>query len=141
VAACDRRLGLTHTVVNSAWGLTRTTANDQIRLLSEFVDTSGPLSAASRKTIFDLMSTVSKAQRWGVPSIAKPGETTTVKNGWDTRSADGGLWAVNTIGRVTGNGGEVNVSVAVLSHDNRSMSSGVTLVQKVAKLTRQYLGY
>jgi hypothetical protein len=31
--------------------------------------------------------------------------------------------------------------VAVLSHDNRSMSAGVSLVEKVAKLTRQYLKY
>jgi hypothetical protein len=141
VLKCDRRLGLTHTVVNSAWGLTRTTANDQIRLLSEFVDTSGPLHSASRKTIFSLMSTVSEAQEWGVPSIARSGETATVKNGWDTRSSDGGLWAINTIGRVTAGDGHVNVSVAVLSHDNRSMGSGVALVQKVAKLTRQYLAY
>jgi beta-lactamase class A len=141
VTACNRKLGLTHTTVNSAWGLTRTTAADQIRLLSEFTDTAGPLNSASRKTVFDLMNTVSADQRWGVPAVAKPGETATVKNGWDTRSADGGLWAVNTIGRLTAPDGGVNVSIAVLSHDNRSMSSGVTLVQKVAKLTRQYLEY
>jgi hypothetical protein len=141
VQSCDGKLGLTHTVVNSAWGLTRTTANDQIKLLSEFVDTSGPLTSASRKTIFSLMSTVSSAQRWGVPSIAKSGETATVKNGWDTRSSDGGLWVINTIGRVVSGDGDVNVSVAVLSHDNKSMSSGMSLVQRVAKLTRQYLDY
>jgi beta-lactamase class A len=141
VGRCNKRLGLTQTVVNSSWGLTRTTADDQIRLLSELVDTSGPLHADSRKTAFTLMSTVSSAQDWGVPSIAAAGETATVKNGWDTRSADGGLWAINTIGRITSAGGGVNVSVAVLSHDNRSMDGGVALVQKVAKLTRQYLKY
>jgi hypothetical protein len=141
VGRCDRRLGLTHTVVNSAWGLTRTTADDQIKLLSEFVDTASPLRTSSRKTIFTLMSSVDDSQDWGVPSIARSGETATVKNGWDTRSADGGLWAVNTIGRLTAGDGQVNVSVAVLSHDNRSMSAGVALVQKVAKLTRQYLAY
>ena len=141
VGRCDRRLGLTHTVVNSAWGLTRTTADDQIKLLSQFVDTASPLKASSRKTIFTLMNSVSDAQDWGIPSIARSGETATVKNGWDTRSADGGLWAINTIGRVTAADGHVNVSVAVLSHDNRSMSAGVALVQKVAKLTRQYLAY
>ncbi|GAA2608336.1 serine hydrolase [Paractinoplanes durhamensis] len=139
VGACNRKLGLTHTTVNSAWGLTKTTANDQTRLLSEFVDTAGPLNSASRKTIFELMSTVSSAQDWGVPSVAKSGETATVKNGWDTRSADGGLWAVNTIGRLTDD--DVNVSIAVLSHDNKSMQAGITLVQKVAKQTRQSLGY
>ncbi|MFC7277221.1 serine hydrolase [Paractinoplanes rhizophilus] len=136
---CNKRLGLTHTVVNSSWGLTRTTADDQIRLLAELADTKGPLDAGSRKTAFTLMSTVSSAQDWGVPSIAKTGETAIVKNGWDTRSADGGLWAVNTIGRVTSD--DVDVAVAVLSHDNKSMEGGITLVQKVAKLTRQYLQY
>jgi hypothetical protein len=141
VGKCDRRLGLTHTVVNSSWGLTRTTADDQIKLLSQFVSTTSPLKSASRKTIFSLMSSVSSAQHWGVPSIVRSGETWTVKNGWDTRSADGGLWAINTIGRLTAADGHVNVSVAVLSHDNHSMSAGVALVQKVAKLTRQYLAY
>ncbi|WP_433383163.1 serine hydrolase [Actinoplanes sp. CA-142083] len=136
---CNKRLGLSQTVVNSSWGLTRTTADDQIKLLSELVDTKGPLDADSRKTAFTLMSTVSSAQDWGIPSIAKTGETAVVKNGWDTRSADGGLWAVNTIGRVTSD--DVDVSVAVLSHDNASMEGGITLVQKVAKLTRQYLQY
>ena len=141
VTKCNKRLGLSQTAVNSSWGLTRTTADDQIRLLSELVDTKGPLDSDSRKTAFTLMNTVSSEQDWGVPSIAKSGETTTVKNGWDTRSADGGLWAVNTIGRVTSDDGDVNVSVAVLSHDNQSMDGGIALVQQIAKLTRQYLKY
>ncbi|GIF05118.1 serine hydrolase [Actinoplanes siamensis] len=140
VTKCNKRLGLTDTVVNSSWGLTRTTADDQIKLLSELVDTGGPLDADSRKTAFKLMNTVDAAQDWGVPAVARSGETFTVKNGWDTRSADGGLWAINTIGRVTG-GDDVDVSVAVLSHNNKSMESGKALVEKVAKLTRQYLKY
>ncbi len=141
VTKCNKRLGLTQTVVSGSWGLTRTTVADQVKLLSKFVDTAGPLDAGSRKTAFTLMNTVDKAQDWGVPSIAKTGETFTVKNGWDTRTADGGLWVINTIGRITSPDGKVNVSVAVLSHDNTSMESGITLVQKVAKLTRQYLKY
>ncbi|GGN59289.1 hypothetical protein GCM10010112_14070 [Actinoplanes lobatus] len=141
VTRCNKRLGLTSTVVNSRWGLTRTTAADQVRLLSELVDTKGPLSASSRKTAFTLMNTVDKAQDWGVPAVARKGEIFTVKNGWDTRSADGGLWAVNTIGRITTKNGAVDVSVAVLSHNNRTMTAGVTLVEKIAKLTRTHLKY
>jgi len=141
ITKCNKRLGLTQTTVNTAWGLTRTTAGDQIKLLSKFVDVKGPLDASSRKTAFKLMNTVSDDQDWGVPAMAKPGETVTVKNGWDTRSADNGLWAVNTIGRVTSPDGKVNVSVAVLSHNNQSMDSGIALVEKVAKLTRQHLKY
>jgi beta-lactamase class A len=141
VTKCNKRLGLTQTVVSGSWGLTRTTASDQIKLLSRFVDTSGPLDSGSRKTAFTLMNTVDKTQDWGVPSIAEPGETFVVKNGWDTRTADGGLWVINTIGRITSPDGKVNVSVAVLSHNNKSMDGGITLVQKVAKLTRQYLKF
>jgi beta-lactamase class A len=139
VSRCNKRLGLSQTVVNNAWGLTRTTVNDQVKLLSELVDSKGPLDSDSRKLAFTLMNTVDEAQDWGVPAVAKTGETTTVKNGWDTRTADGGLWAVNTVGRVTSD--DVDVSIAVLSHDNQSMEGGIELVQKVAKLTRQYLKY
>jgi hypothetical protein len=141
VSKCNKRLGLTQTAVNNSWGLTRTTVNDQVKLLSELVDTKGPLSAASRKQAFTLMNTVDEAQDWGVPAVAKTGETTTVKNGWDTRSADGGLWAINTVGRVVSTGDDVDVSVAVLSHNNKSMEGGIAMVQKVATMTRQYLKY
>ncbi|BCJ55343.1 hypothetical protein Asp14428_68180 [Actinoplanes sp. NBRC 14428] len=141
IGRCNKRLGLTQTTVNTAWGLTRTTVNDQVKLLSELVDTKGPLDAGSRKTAFTLMSTVDQSQDWGVPAVALDTEKATVKNGWDTRSADGGLWAVNTIGRVIATGDGADVSVAVLSHNNASMEAGIKLVEKVAKTTRKYLKY
>ncbi|WP_306469724.1 serine hydrolase [Actinoplanes sp. DH11] len=139
VTGCNKRLGLTDTEIDVHWGLTRTTAADQVRLLAGFDDTDGPLDDASRQTAFELMTTVDEAQDWGVPAVAQPGETATVKNGWDTRTADGGTWVVNSIGRVSADG--VDVSMAVLSHDNASMESGITLVEKVAKLTRKHLKY
>jgi beta-lactamase class A len=141
VTASNKRLGLTQTVVDDSWGLTRTTANDQITLLAKLVDSDGPLDADSRQLAFTLMNTVDKEQDWGVPAVAKAGEVSIVKNGWDTRTKDGGLWAVNTVGRVTSADDSVDVSVAVLSHDNTSEESGIQLVEKVAKLTRQYLKY
>jgi beta-lactamase class A len=140
VSACNKRLGLTQTVVNSAWGLTKTTVDDQTKLLSQLVSTKSPLDADSRKLADTLMSTVDPAQDWGVPAAAKTGEKFTVKNGWDTRTADNGLWAVNTVGRITGDDG-TDVSVAVLSHRNATMGSGINEVETVAKMTRQYLKY
>jgi beta-lactamase class A len=139
VQACDKRLGLTQTKVNSAWGLTRTTVDDQVKLLSQLVSTSSPLDADSRKLAFTLMSTVDKSQDWGVPAAARAGEKFTVKNGWDTRTSDRGRWVVNSVGRITGS--STDVSVAVLSHGHSSMSAGITVVEKVAKMTRQYLKY
>ncbi|XVU29400.1 serine hydrolase [Actinoplanes sp. CA-054009] len=141
LTACNKRLGLTQTVVNPAWGLTRTTADDQVRLLAEFVDPKSPLSVPSRQYAFSLMTSVAEDQDWGVPAAARTGEVATVKNGWDTRDADNGLWAVNSIGRITSTDRKTDVSVAVLSHNNQTYEDGIALVEKVAKLTRQYLKY
>ena len=139
IGACNKRLGLTATKVNSAWGLTKTTVDDQVRLLGELVDAKGPLDADSRKQAYALMSTVDETQDWGVPAAATAGEKTTVKNGWLSRSTDNNLWIINTVGRIAG--GSTDVSVAVLSHNNTAMDGGIAMVEQVAKLTRQHLKY
>jgi beta-lactamase class A len=139
VQACDKRLGLTETKVNSAWGLTRTTVDDQVKLLAQLVSDKSPLDEDSRELAYDLMSTVDPSQDWGVPAVVKPGEKFTVKNGWDTRTDDNGRWVVNSVGRVTGP--NTDVSIAVLSHGHASMAAGIAVVEKVAKMTRQYLKY
>lgn len=139
VQACDKRLGLTETRVNSAWGLTRTTVDDQVKLLAQLVSATSPLDAGSRQLAFSLMSTVDPGQDWGVPAAARPGEKFTVKNGWLPRSTEGNRWIINSVGRITGD--TTDVSIAVLSHNNASMPGGIAVVQKVAKMTRQYLKY
>jgi beta-lactamase class A len=139
IQRCDKRLGLTQTTVNSAWGLTKTTVDDQVKLLAKLVDTKGPLDEDSRDLAHELMGSVDPAQDWGIPAAAKTGEDSTVKNGWLPRSADNNLWIINTVGRISG--GDTDVSVAVLSHNNGSMSGGISVVEKVAKMTRQYLKY
>lgn len=139
IGASNRRLGLTATKVSGSWGLTRTTVNDQVKLLSELVDTKGPLDVDSRKLAFKLMSTVEPDQDWGVPAVATDGQVTTVKNGWLPRSTENQRWIINTVGRVTGGG--TDVSIAVLSHGHAGMPGGIKVVEKAAKLTRQYLKY
>jgi beta-lactamase class A len=139
IGRCNKRLGLTQTTVNSAWGLTRTTVDDQVRLLAELVDAKGPLDQDSRELAHQLMSSVDEAQDWGVPAAAKTGEDFTVKNGWLPRSTENNRWIINTVGRISSDG--TDVSIAVLSHGHASMSGGITVVEKAAKLTRQYLKY
>jgi beta-lactamase class A len=139
VTRSNKRLGLTSTKVSDSWGLTRTTVNDQVKLLSELVDKKGPLDEDSRELAYQLMNTVNDDQDWGVPAVAKDGEHTTVKNGWLPRSTEGNRWIINTVGRVTDE--DTDVSIAVLSHNHASMPGGIAVVEKAAKLTRQYLRY
>ncbi|MEU4557110.1 serine hydrolase [Actinoplanes sp. NPDC023936] len=139
ISACNKRLGLTQTRVSSSWGLTRTTVKDQVKLLDALVDEKGELTAASRKYADTLMSTVAEDQDWGVPAVAKAGEEATVKNGWLSRSTENGRWIINSVGRVTDD--DTDVSIAVLSHLNKTMPGGITVVEKAATLTRTHLLY
>ena len=139
VGRCNKRLGLTETRVSGSWGLTRTTVDDQVKLLGALTDPDGPLDAGSRKLAFGLMNTVLEDQDWGVPAVAAPDETFTVKNGWLSRSTEGGRWIINSVGRVTGD--DVDVSIAVLSHGHGTMPGGISVVEKAAEMTRKYLEY
>ncbi|MET0425972.1 MAG: serine hydrolase [Actinoplanes sp.] len=141
LTACDKRLGMTATTVDKAWGLTRTTADDQVRLLGNLVSDDSELAVDARQYVFDLMGSVNDDQNWGVPSVARDGETAPVKNGWDTSTADGGLWIVNTVGRIVSADRSTNVSIAVLSHGSKTREDGIALVEKVAALTRENLKY
>ena len=90
-------------------------------------------------TLVDLMGEVDSDQDWGVSAAAKSGESTILKNGWLQRSADGNQWIIDGIGRITGNG--TDVTIAVLSHDNDTLSGGISFVEQVAQLTRTTLAW
>ncbi|MFJ7999337.1 serine hydrolase [Streptomyces sp. NPDC096310] len=128
--AANKRLGLTGTTAGSGplWGLTQSTAADQITLLSSvFGDgATSPLTAASRAYIRELMGGIAADQDWGVSAA---GTATGLKNGWLSRSGTG-LWDVNSIGRIEENGH--SYLLAVLSRGNVSMKAGITLVEKAA---------
>ncbi|WP_369251773.1 serine hydrolase [Streptomyces sp. R41] len=135
--AANKRLGLTSTKggPGAKWGLTRTTASDQIRLLRAVFDT-GPVShagstalnEASRTYIRTLMTRIVGEQAWGVSAAAGSGWA--LKNGWLQRNTTG-LWDVNSVGQVTASGR--HYLVAVLSDGNTSMKDGIALVEREAR--------
>ncbi len=127
--AANARLGLTATTAAKAWGLTRTTAADQLtRLGAVFgTDPETELSEASRAYVQGLMTQVEADQRWGVSAA---GGEWALKNGWMPRTATG-LWNINSIGQVT-KGGHTYL-VAVLSGGQRTKETGIALVESVAK--------
>ncbi|MGW0791265.1 serine hydrolase [Streptomyces sp. NPDC002911] len=125
--AANERLGLTTTKAAHAWGLTRTTAADQVRLLEAVSGAGSELSAASRAYLTGLMGRVEAEQQWGVSAA---GTGAVLKNGWMPRTTTG-LWDINSIGRVE-NGGRT-LLVAVLSRGHATKEAGISLVESVAK--------
>jgi beta-lactamase class A len=129
--AANERFGLTGTAGGEGmlWGLTRTTAADQLTLLRQVFGDTSKLSEASRTCLRDLMGRIAAGQRWGV-SAAADGSSWALKNGWLPRSTTG-LWDVDSIGRVTSGGRDC--LVAVLSDGNATQAAGITLVETVAR--------
>ncbi|MFE9901018.1 serine hydrolase [Streptomyces achromogenes] len=139
LAAANERLGLTSTTggPGGKWGLTRTTASDQIRLLRAVFDSggtvrrgSGGLDGDSRAYVRTLMGRVVSGQAWGVSAAGSPGSRAVLKNGWLQRSTTG-RWDVNSVGEISVRGHRY--LAAVLSDGNASMGDGVSLVERTAR--------
>ncbi|MEU4983722.1 serine hydrolase [Streptomyces sp. NPDC021969] len=136
--AANERFGLTGTEGGDGplWGLTRTTAADQVALLRQvFVTDGSALSEASRAYVRGLMERIAEGQRWGVSAAADAAGSTggsawALKNGWLRRSTTG-LWVVNSIGRVaTGGHGCL---VAVVSRGSGTQAEGISLTEAAAR--------
>ncbi|GAB2627071.1 hypothetical protein GCM10027087_82660 [Paractinoplanes abujensis] len=133
------RLGLRATDPARQVGLSHTTAIDQTRLIGALTASQSPLNRASRELILSLMSSVNADQNWGISAASFSGEQVALKNGWLSRSAEQGRWIVNSIGRISDE--DTDVSVVVLSHGHANQADGVAEVERIAALTRSYLGW
>ncbi|MDT4911576.1 MAG: hypothetical protein QOC66_704 [Pseudonocardiales bacterium] len=113
------------------WGLTTTSAQDQVVLLRNLAAAgSSPLSAAARSYALKLLRNVESDQAWGAPAAADPDTSVAVKNGWLGVDDDGGRWAVNSDALITVNGDLIAISV-LTQHDDDEQS-GITLVEALA---------
>ncbi|MFF4649280.1 serine hydrolase [Streptomyces sp. NPDC001380] len=130
--------GLTHTTLDAggAWGLTRITAQDELRVLALLDSANTVLSDASRAYGLRQMANVVGSQRWGTPAGAPAGIGVHVKNGWLPRATHG--WRVHSIGaftRTTGPG----YRLVVLTQDNGTMGYGVTTIERIARVVHHDL--
>lgn len=133
--ATGRRLGLTATVpvyedVIHVWGLTRTSAADQITVLAALLGPSGGLTATSRDFVLGLMRNVRSDQRWGV-SAAGTGGPLATKIGWLAIPADAGRYLVNSVGIVTVGGQPL--LLAVLTQHEPSVDAGIEVTETMAR--------
>lgn len=117
VDAAHARLGLTQTRAAAAWGLTRTTARDQLTLMQAV------FGGRSYAYLRSLMRQVLPGQDWGVSAAGGPWA---LKNGW-MPMRDTGLWVVHSVGRT---GGRL---IVVLSDGHPTKEAGIACVEAAAR--------
>jgi beta-lactamase class A len=132
IGAFDGLVGMRGTTpgTDGYWGLTTTTAADQVRLVRT-VALHGPvLTDASRAYELSLMEDVEPSERWGVDGGVPAGVTVALKNGWLPLSDDD--WQINSIGWVHGEGRDY--VIAVLSDGNPTEGYGIQTIQGLSSL-------
>lgn len=129
--ATNKALGLVETTAgtNGNWGLTRTTAADQIRLLRLVYEPSTVLSPASQAYVQSLMGAVDDDQDWGISVVDDDATGYGIKNGWLPRSTTG-LWDVTSIGSVQSQGHQL--LIVVLVNKAKSMAGGISTIETAA---------
>lgn len=135
--AAGRKLGLRDTlgipgtcVDLYCWGITSTSAADQVRLVKALASDRSPLPAAARRRVLGLMGEVVDGQDWGISAAACPGDTVALKNGW-LRRVSTERWAVVSAGLVSGGGRDY--AIAVLTEGSAEAAYGIATVEGVTE--------
>jgi hypothetical protein len=114
----------------SVWGLTSTSALDQVHLVSEVVPgMGGPLTAPYRAEARYYMTHVIPEQRWGASAGVPGGWTVAQKNGFAGSPCCG--WRLNTVGWIERPGGS-GWALAVLSDGWAGESEGIAAVHELS---------
>ncbi len=149
VQSFDNSIGMTGTTVSTkefipgstlpGWGLTTTTARDEVRLVSKFAFRNTVLSDASRSFGLNLMEHVESDQAWGVSGGVPSGVTVALKNGWlPADLANSTDYQIDSIGWIRGNGRDY--VLAVLSNGNPTMGDGIATINYIAARIYSELG-
>lgn len=133
-----RRLGLKDTVGVPGqcvdlycWGITRTSVDDQVRLMTALVSGKSPLRAGDRAHVRKLMGEVVDGQNWGVSAAACDGERVALKNGWLKRVSTK-RWATISVGLIRDGDGR-DYALAVLTEGSPEVEAGIATVEGVVE--------
>ncbi|CUU55329.1 Beta-lactamase class A [Parafrankia irregularis] len=126
-----QRLGMSATTAGAGgkWGLTKTTASDQLAVLRAVAYPNTTLSTAARATAKSLLDGVISSQRWGLTAGVPSGVAVEIKNGW--LPYDGG-WVINSLAHVHGNGRDY--VMAAYTRDSASESTGIATVEGLSRI-------
>ncbi len=127
-------VGARGTTFGDHWGLTQTTAFDQVKILKAVAYPGSPLTAASASQADNLLGKVVSSELWGVNGGVPAGVTVQLKNGWLQGDGDDfSGWVVNSIGHVHGDG--TDYVIAVYTSGDKTMRDGINTIEALSGAT------
>lgn len=114
------------------WGLTTTTAQDQLTLLRTIVEPSPYLDTEDQGYIQGLMENVTPSEQWGVDGGVPAGVTVALKNGWLPLNDADTDWQINSIGWINGMGRDYLLTV--LTTGNPTEQYGIDTIDQISTL-------
>jgi hypothetical protein len=142
VGSFNAAAGLRHTALSRCvqcpgfpwpgWGLTTTTAADQLVLLRQLVAPGSLLTSGQRNYALRLMEHVTPAQRWGISGGVPPRVTVAIKNGWLPLNNSDTNWQINSIGWISGQ--RRDYLMAVLTTGNPTEQFGIDTIERLAAI-------
>lgn len=126
-----KALGLpnTHSDPRSTfWSWTNTTPDDQRLLMHRLATGTKAVHEEDRLYLIELMGKTNASQTWGIGHPKGGKVAVSMKNGWVQFKSLDNLWAVNSIGRVTGEGRDY---VAAIMCRRPSFDEGRDLVDAI----------
>jgi len=146
IGAFNATIGLTDTTPSPClvctgfewpgWGLTTTTASDQLTLLDHLVSANDELGPSERQETLGLMEAVESSEDWGVSAGVPSGTTVALKNGWVP--LQNGLWQVNSIGWIDGD--RHDYLIAVLDEGNPDEQYGIDTIEQISTMVWNSFG-
>jgi hypothetical protein len=139
LVAAHERYGLQDTTPDAQgrWGVGWSSAPDQL-VVTNLNLFEGVLDAEQVALGRELMGSVVEEQAWGVSAAANEGESVWLKNGWDVESQLDGLWVVNSMG-VLGGDGDDPVTLVVLTSGAVDDVEGIPVVEEIARISRKVI--
>ena len=102
---------------SESWSWTWTTPSDQVLLVQRLVEGSPAIADPDREQLWALMGQVIKEHSWGVGAPRSETVKVHLKNGWVQFQSSDGLWAVNSMGQVDGEGRSYRMAMMTRTTD------------------------
>lgn len=126
------KMGLSNTFLNEEghWGLTTTTAADQVKVMKAVTLKNSLFTSYEQQHMRQYLQSVAADQKWGVSGGVPSTSVVELKNGWSPAAEEN--WRINSIGHIQDK--THNYVIAILTYKNPTQEYGIHTIEQLSSL-------